>query len=84
MNSRNGHIAAIQIKLVNDIRKQRAIHERRREKIREKYPVDAYGIKGEMKIDEIDDIYIPYIKDMEWYSRALSDLVDMHEGEDNG
>lgn len=82
MNSSNGYIYHMQIKLSQEIKKQREAMEAKITKVREKYPVDCYGTKAEMKVNDVERSYLPYIWELEWYATGLSQLVEAREGTD--
>lgn len=82
MNSSNRYVYTMQIKLSREIRKQRSAMAAKIRNLREKYPVDCYGTKGEMKVTEVENTYLPYIKELEWYATGLSQLVEAREGSD--
>ena len=82
MKSSNGYVYQMQVKLSIEIRKQREAMKEKIARVREKYPVDYYGTKGEMKVTEVENSYLPYIKELEWYAEGLSQLVEAREGTD--
>ena len=82
MNSKNETIQKLQVNLHKAIAKKETTYLNRKKQIRELYPVDAYGIKAEMLIGDLEDRYIPELKELRWYAQAISDLVDMREGGD--
>lgn len=83
MFSNNDAIRKLQSNLAKEITRAQTTYARKRERIRELYPTDAYGIKADMLIGDLDDKYGPMIREMKWYSQAIAELVEMKEGNKN-